>query len=430
MDILIKNVTALLRRGKGDYYTDTVDIAVTDGKIESIGENISVDSANTVIDGAGKLAMPGLINCHTHVYMTVLRSLADDLPFGEWLFGRVMPNEEKLTSDDAYYSSLYGCLEMLSSGTTAFMEMHMFEGAVARAATDAGMRCVLSRGLTGTMTDGGGKRRLDEATREMRDYAGSELISFAFGPHAVYTTDPEYLKHIGELARKHDILLNVHLSESVSEVNDCIAKYGCTPVEYLEKLGLFENRVIAAHCANVTDNDIKILADNKVNVALNIRSNMKLGNGIPPVAKLFDAGVNLCLGTDSAASNNSLNLFNELAAVTLITKGVERSPVKITAGEALDMATYNGASALGLGSGELAEGKNADIVLLDLWKPAFIPANDLVSSLAYSANGSEVDAVIVGGKIVIKDGIHISADMRGVAGRVCAITEKFEESKQ
>ena len=430
MDILIKNVTALLRRGKGDYYTDTVDIAVTDGKIESIGENISVDSANTVIDGAGKLAMPGLINCHTHVYMTVLRSLADDLPFGEWLFGRVMPNEEKLTSDDAYYSSLYGCLEMLSSGTTAFMEMHMFEGAVARAATDAGMRCVLSRGLTGTMTDGGGKRRLDEATREMRDYAGSELISFAFGPHAVYTTDPEYLKHIGELARKHDILLNVHLSESVSEVNDCIAKYGCTPVEYLEKLGLFENRVIAAHCANVTDNDIKILADNKVNVALNIRSNMKLGNGIPPVAKLFDAGVNLCLGTDSAASNNSLNLFNELAAVTLITKGVERSPVKITAGEALDMATYNGASALGLGSGELAEGKNADIVLLDLWKPAFIPANDLVSSLAYSANGSEVDAVIVGGKIVIKDGIHISADMRGVAGRVCAITEKFEARKQ
>ncbi|MBQ6184148.1 MAG: amidohydrolase [Clostridia bacterium] len=430
MYILIKDVNALLRKGRGSYAVEKTNILISGGKIESIGENISVDSANTVIDGAGKLAMPGLINCHTHVYMTVLRSLADDLPFGEWLFGRVMPNEEKLTSDDAYYSSLYGCLEMLSSGTTAFMEMHMFEGAVARAATDAGMRCVLSRGLTGTMTDGGGKRRLDEATREMRDYAGNSLLSFAFGPHAVYTTDPEYLKHIGELARKHDILLNVHLSESVSEVNDCIAKYGCTPVEYLEKLGLFENRVIAAHCANVTDNDIKILADNKVNVALNIRSNMKLGNGIPPVAKLFDAGVNLCLGTDSAASNNSLNLFNELAAVTLITKGVERSPVKITAGEALDMATYNGASALGLGSGELAEGKNADIVLLDLCRPAFVPANDLVSSLAYSANGSEVDAVIVGGKIVIKDGIHISADMRGVAGRVCAITGKFEESKQ
>ncbi|MBO7548944.1 MAG: amidohydrolase [Clostridia bacterium] len=429
MDILIKNVTALLRRGKGDYYTDTVDIAVTDGKIESIGSGAGGRRANTVIDGGGKLAIPGLINCHTHVYMTALRSLADDLPFGEWLFGRVMPNEEKLTPEDAYYSSLYGCLEMLASGTTAFMEMHMFEGAVARAATDAGMRCVLSRGLSGTMTDGGGKRRLDEATREMRDYAGSELISFAFGPHAVYTTDPEYLKHIGELARKNDILLNVHLSESVTEVSDCIAKYGCTPVEYLEKLGIFENRVIAAHCANVTDNDIKILADNKVNVALNIRSNMKLGNGIPPVAKLFDAGVNLCLGTDSAASNNSLNLFNELAAVTLITKGVERSPVKITAGEALDMATFNGARALGLESGELAEGKNADIVLLDLWKPAFIPANDLVSSLAYCANGSEVDAVIVGGKIVIKDGRHINADMRGAASRVCAITEKFEETK-
>ena len=429
MDILIKDVNALLRKGRGSYAVEKTNILISGGKIESIGENISVDSANTVIDGAGKLAMPGLINCHTHVYMTVLRSLADDLPFGEWLFGRVMPNEEKLTPEDAYYSSLYGCLEMLASGTTAFLEMHMFKGAVARAATDAGMRCVLSRGLTGTMTDGGGKRRLDEAMREMRDYAGSELISFAFGPHAIYTTDPEYLKHIGELARKNDILLNVHLSESVTEVSDCIEKYGCTPVEYLEKLGIFENRVIAAHCANVTDNDIKILADNKVNVALNIRSNMKLGNGIPPVAKLFDAGVNLCLGTDSAASNNSLNLFNELAAVTLITKGVERSPVKITAGEALDMATYNGASALGLESGELAEGKNADIVLLDLCRPAFVPANDLVSSLVYCANGSEVDTVIVGGKTVIKDGRHINADMRGAASRVCAITEKFEENK-
>ncbi|MBO7399660.1 MAG: amidohydrolase family protein [Clostridia bacterium] len=157
MDILIKNVTALLRRGKGDYYTDTVDIAVTDGKIESIGSGAGGRRAKNVIDGGGKLAIPGLINCHTHVYMTALRSLADDLPFGEWLFGRVMPNEEKLTPEDAYYSSLYGCLEMLASGTTAFMEMHMFEGAVARAATDAGMRCVLSRGLSGTMTDGGGK---------------------------------------------------------------------------------------------------------------------------------------------------------------------------------------------------------------------------------------------------------------------------------
>ncbi len=426
LDILIKNVTALVRTGAGKYETKTTDIAVESGRIVDIRSGIDPAGAKKVIDGSFKLAIPGLINCHTHVYMTCLRSLADDLPFTEWLFDRIMPNEDKITPGDAYYSSLLGCTEMLRTGTTAFLEMHMFEGAIARAALKAGIRCVLSRGLTGTLTADGGMRRLEEAQREMRDFSGEELLGFAFGPHAIYTTDAGYIKHIAELARKNDVLLHIHLSESLTEMNDCIKKNGCTPVEYLDKLGVFENRVIAAHCANVTDNDIRILADRKVNVALNIRSNMKLGNGIPPVAKLFDAGINLCLGTDSAASNNSLDLFNELAAVSLITKGVERSSVKITAGQALDMATYNGAKALGLESGELAAGKNADIVLMDLYGHAFVPRNDLVSSLAYSANGSETDTVIVNGKIVVKNSKIVLKGMRKLADRVSKITEKFE----
>lgn len=427
MDILIKDVTALLRKGKGSYAAEKTNILISNGRIAQIASEAPEVYGAKIIDGSGKFAIPGLINCHTHVYMTCLRALADDLPFNEWLFERVMPNEDKLTPDDAYLSSLYGCYEMLRTGTTAFLEMHMFEGMVAKAAAKAGIRCVLSRGLSGTLEDGGGMRRYNEALREMNDYAGEKLLSFAFGPHAIYTTDTDYIKFISEEARKRDIPVHVHLSESVTEFNDCVAKYGCTPVEYLEKIGVFKNKVIAAHCTNVTDNDIKILAENNVNVVLNIRSNMKLGNGIPLVKKMLDAGINLCIGTDSAASNNSLNLFNELAAVSLITKGTERSPVCVTAGEALDMATYNGAKALGLDSGEIAVGKNADIALLNLDTPAFVPQSDLVSSLCYAAIGYETDTVIVGGETVIENGKHTKIDSSYLARKVCAMTEKFKE---
>ena len=427
MDILIKDVNALIRKGKGSYAAEKTNILISNGRIAQIASEVPEASGAKIIDGANKLAIPGLINCHTHVYMTCLRALADDLPFSEWLFERVMPSEDKLTPEDAYLSSLYGCYEMLRTGTTAFLEMHMFEGMIAKAAKKAGIRCVLSRGLSGTLEDGGGMRRYNESVREMTDHSGEKLLSFAFGPHAIYTTDTDYLRFVSEEASKRGIPIHIHLSESVTEFNDCVTKYGCTPVEYLEKNGVFKNKVIAAHCANVTDNDIKILAENNVNVVLNIRSNMKLGNGIPPVKKMLDAGINLCIGTDSAASNNSLNLFNELAAVSLITKGTERSPVCVTAGEALDMATFNGAKALGIDSGEIAVGKNADIALLDLDQPAFVPQSDLVSSLCYAANGYETDTVIVGGEIVVENAKHKNIDTSELARKVCAITDKFKE---
>ena len=428
MDLLIKGAYALLRKGKGEYTAERADILVDGGRIAGIGRFSGDINTRVIIDGKDKFAIPGLINCHTHAYMTCLRGLADDLPFHEWLFEKIMPNEDKLTPEDAYYSSLIGCAEMLLSGTTAFLEMHMFKGMVARAALRAGMRCVLSRGLSGTLTADGGMRRINEAEEEMSAYSGEPLLSFAFAPHAIYTTDTDYLKHISSLARKKDLPVHIHLSESVKETEDCIEKYGCTPVEYLDRLGMFENRVIAAHCANVTDNDIKILADRGVNVVLNIRSNMKLGNGIPPVGRMFDAGVKLCLGTDSAASNNSLNMFNELAAVTLISKGVDRSSIRITASQALDMATFNGARALGIDSGELAVGKKADIALLDLGRTAFSPRNDLVSALCYSANGSEVDTVIVDGKVAVKDGKPVNIDMRSLFEETERITQKFKEN--
>lgn len=427
MKTLIKNVTALIRKGDGKYVTRVTDIRIDGDTIVSVSKSNASFVPDKMIDGTNKLAIPGLINAHTHAYMTCFRGLADDLPFSEWLFERIMPNEDRLTDEDAYEASLAGCLEMLKSGTTCYLDMHMFKGMSAKASIDTGIRCVLSRGLVGSGDDEAGTTRLAQAFDEMETFSSCPALSFALAPHAIYTTDADFLKKVASLAKKHSLPVHIHLSESVNEVEECRAKTGMTPVEYLDSLGFFENRVIAAHCANLTDNDIRILAERKVNVVLCVRSNMKLGNGIPSIKKLHDAGVNLCLGTDSAGSNNTLNLFAEIAAVSLISKGVERSPVCITAPQVLDMATYNAAQALGLDSGVIAKGKKADIALLDLESPAFVPANDLVSSLCYSANGSEVDTVIVGGNTVVENGRLLSMDEKEIIKRVSKIIPRLKE---
>ena len=428
MKTLLKNVTALIRKGEGKYVTRLTDICIDGSKIVSVSKSNKSFSPDKVIDGTGKLAIPGFINAHTHAYMTCFRGLADDLPFNEWLFERIMPNEDRLTNEDAYDASLAGCLEMLKTGTTCYLDMHMFKGMSAKASLDTGIRCVLSRGLVGNGDDEAGSTRLAQAFGEMETFSSCPTLSFALAPHAIYTTDADFLKKVSALAKKHSLPVHIHLSESVNEVEECKAKTGMTPVEYLDSIGFFENKVIAAHCTNLTDNDIKILASRKVNVVLCVRSNMKLGNGIPPIKKLFDAGINLCVGTDSAASNNTLDLFSELAMVSLVSKGVERSPVCLTASQVLDMATYNAANALGIDSGVIAKGKNADIALLDLNAPAFVPANDIVSSLCYSANGSEVDTVIVGGEIVVENGRLVSMDEKEITYRVSKIIPRLKEN--
>ncbi|MDD4125490.1 MAG: amidohydrolase [Eubacteriales bacterium] len=427
MKILIKDVTAALRTGKGKYSTVKTDICIEGGKIVSVGNIQENYLPDKVINGAGLLALPGLINAHTHVYMTCLRGIADDLPFDEWLFGRILPNEDKLTAKDAYASSLLGCAEMLKSGTTAFLDMHMFPGKSAEAALKTGMRACLSRGLVGSGDDEAGSTRLKQAKAEIAKYGGYDTLSFMLAPHSIYTTDAEYLKKVSEEAKKLNLPLHIHVSESLREVEDCRKKHSKSPVKYLEDLGVFENKVTAAHCVHISDEDIEILAKHNVNVALCPRSNLKLGNGIAPVKKLLDRGINLCVGTDSAASNNTLNLFPDMSLTTLLHKGANMDASAVTAGEVLDMATCNGAKALGINSGELAVGKNADIVMLNTNLPQLEPKNDLISSLCYSANGSEVDTVIINGEIVLKNGRLTKINEKSVCANSEIIIERLIE---
>ncbi|MCR4884765.1 MAG: amidohydrolase, partial [Clostridiales bacterium] len=378
MKIQIEN-GLILKERSGEAVCEPGILYLEDERIAGVDRMPEGFVPDRVIDAGDKLVMPGLVNCHTHTYMSLFRNLADDIAFDEWLFSRIMPMEDRLTPEDAYWGAALSCLEMIRSGSTAFLDMHMFQGKTAQAALDVGMRGVISRGLTGSGRDEGGERRIREAMEEYEEYGKYPTLTFMLAPHAIYTCDTEYLEIIRRKSEETGLPIHVHLSETRQEFSDAVKKYGKTPVRYLKDLGLLDRRTVVAHCVQLTDDDIGILADTGVHVALNPKSNMKLSNGFAPVEKMLSAGVSLCIGTDSAASNNALNLFSEMNMTAMIHKGKLEDARAVTAAEVLHMATEGGADALGIDAGVLKEGKLADIILLDLNTPQMCPRNNLIS---------------------------------------------------
>ncbi len=419
MNILIRDILAVLPDG-----VKVTSVVIEDGVIKSTGEAPSGFRADKTIPGSGKLLIPGLVNAHTHVYMTIFRNCADDLKFNNWLFGKILPLEDKLTPEDCYWGTLLGFMEMLSSGTTAFNDMYIFTDAAAKAATETGMRAVLSRGLTGGADDkAGGENRLREAAAEIEKWKEAENLSFMLAPHAPYTCDDGYQREVAAEARRLGVRIHTHVSESQSEMQSIQDKYGCTPPELLDKTGLLTDRTIAAHCVYLTDSDIRLLAERGVSVATNPVSNLKLANGIAPVPKMLDAGINVSIGTDGAASNNTLNMIRELGLLTILHKGATGDPQAVGARAGLDIATKNGAKAMGLDNvGEIKAGMKADLAVLDLDRPNIQPLNNPVAALAYSANGSEVETVMVGGRILMENRQYTTIDRDKVlfeVGRIC-----------
>ncbi len=397
--ILIKDAFALI-----DGKIDRHSIYITDDKISGIDKEPAGFAEDTLIDGGKFLVIPGLINAHTHSYMAPLRNIADDMPFMDWLFKGVQPVEDRMTGENAYYGAMLAIIEMIMCGTTTFNDMQMHIHQTTKAVKESGMRAVISRGLVGSAYDRNDVR-IKEALEEMEDGKDCDRLSFMLGPHAPYSCGPDYLRCVADIAKEKGLGIHIHLAESLTEMENLKKEHNCTAIEYAQKAGCFEVPAIAAHCVNVTDGDIEILKENNVSVVTNPASNMKLGNGFAPVPKFLDAGINVAIGTDGAASNNSLNLFHEISLLTLIHKGVSKDPVCIGAADAMKIATENGAKALGLEgvTGKIAKGYKADLALLNLDTPSMIPYNNMISSLAYSANGSEVDTVIIDGKIVMQD---------------------------
>ena len=422
MGILLENVCPVEsgRKTRADLY-------IENDRIAAIGNAPVGFTADRVIDGTGKLVMPGLVNCHTHAYMSVMRNYADDVPFQVWLFKRIMPVEDALTSEEAYWGNMLSIMEMIRTGTTAFADMQMFPRMAVRACAESGMRAMITRGLVGEdRRDEGGHRRLREAFDEM-EYSASigAPVTFGLGPHAIYTCGEDFLRYVTDLAREKNLPLNIHLSETAFEYETCMKEHRMTPVAYLDSLGMLDGEILLAHCVYLAEKDYALLKRPGVHVVTNPASNMKLANGFAPVKRMLDEGIQVCLGTDGAASNNALNMFTEMRLLTMTQKGVSKDALALTADETFRIASENGARALGLHAGCIEAGALADLVFLDERSPALQPVYNPKASLVYSASGYEVTDVMIGGRMVYENGQYTTIDAERVYAEIEKIAGKY-----
>lgn len=404
MSLLIRNVTLVPMDGKEEVLKNT-NVYIEEDKISHIGELRRDIEVTRTIDGKNKVALPGLVNAHTHIGMSLLRNYADDLPLHEWLTQKIWPVEAKLTAEDVYWGSLLSMVEMIQSGTTAFCDMYFFMEEVGKGLEEAGIRGVLTRGLI--EEPGKGDEKLQD-TRELYNNwngKGEGRIKVMVAPHAPYTCSPAYLEQIMDLAKELNTGIHIHLSETKKEVEDSLEQFGKSPVKHVYDLGLFELPTIAAHCVHVDDEDIEILKKMDVKPVNNPSSNLKLASGFSPVDSMLKKGISVALGTDGSSSNNNLNMFEEIHLAAIVNKAVNMDSVSVPAIDALKMATINGAKALLWDEeiGSIEEGKKADIILIDMDKPHIYPLHNIISALAYSVQGSDVDTVIVDGKIIMEN---------------------------
>jgi 5-methylthioadenosine/S-adenosylhomocysteine deaminase len=431
-DILVTNGT-VLTLDAGDTEISNGAVAIDGDTITAVGpaDEFGDWSVSQVIDANGGIIMPGLINSHTHAAMTCFRGLADDLQLMTWLNDHIFPAEAKLDDQKVYSGTLLACAEMIMSGTTCFCDMYLFEDAVARAAKDAGMRAVVGEVLYdfdspnyGSIENGiGYTQNLIDSWQE------DPLVSIAVEPHSAYLCGPELLKKAFKLSQSHNLTFVIHLAESKSEVEQIKERFDRTPVEHLAELGILAPNVLACHCVELTENDIALLQRFDVKVAHNAESNMKLASGVAPIPRLIDEGICVGMGTDGCASNNDLDLFQEMDSVAKLHKAKSLDPTVMDAPTVLKMATINGARTLGLETvtGSLETGKKADLIIVDTNKPHLTPMYSPVSHLVYAAKGSDVTTSIINGTVVMNDGRLKTMDLKAVMDDVNRIAKEVTE---
>ena len=423
MKILLKNADVITVNNKREVLKNA-NIGIENDLIKFIGDVPQDFEPNDIIDCKGKVVMPGLCNAHTHVSMSLLRNYANDLPLFQWLSEKIWPIEDKFNGKHVYWGSMLSIAEMIKSGTTSFSDMYFFMEEVAKAVDETGVRGVLSRGMMGESAEG--DERFSELRSLYKNYNGASdgRITVMAGPHAPYTCSDNYLKSVMDIASELSLPIHIHLSESRGEIEESIEKYGKSPIEHMEELGLFKFKTLAAHCVHLSDNDIDILKKYNVSVANNPGSNLKLGNGFAPVKKLLDKGVNVALGTDGASSNNNQNMFEEMNLASIINKALCEDTTVVPAIKAIEMGTINGALAMNLNNvGAVEVGKKADLIVVDFNKPHLYPNLDMVSSIVYSAQGSDVSHVIVNGKVLMDNYELKTIDIEKVIYNVEKITK-------
>ncbi len=421
MEILLKNCSYILTQDAKRSILRNQDILIEDGKIAGIGQNLS--KSGYIIDCKDKLAMPGLINTHNHLAMTLFKGYSDDMPLDKWLNEKIWPAETKLDAEAVYYGTMLAFTEMIRTGTTTFNDMYFFCEKVVDAAIDAGMRGFASYSMIDLNNP---EKRINEikAAESFISYLASkdtQLVKTMLAPHTPYTCSKELLEESKRLAQKYNLPIHIHVSETIKEVSDTISDKGMRPVEYLESIGFLGSEVVMAHSCHLSEKEIALTKKRGAKVSHNPTSNMKLATGgTLPLSVYLDAGISVGLGTDGSASNNSLDMFSEMKVCALLHKFSNNNPEVASAQTVLDLATVGGAKVLGLDKeiGSIEAGKQADLILLDLNDISMFPNHNSVSNIVYSANGSCVDTTIVNGKILMENGVLKTIDEKEVKKKV------------
>lgn len=402
MITLIKNGTVISMDLKRDKQFEIMDVVFSDNKIIYVGADYQGEY-DKVIDATGKIVMPGLINCHTHLGMSIFRATNDDLTLDSWLNDKIWPIEDKLTDDDLYYTTLLSMVEMIKTGSTCFNDMYFgYKGSIP-AIKKCGVRGIYGRCLMGNM-DKDSICRVDDFKKLYEEYKDDDKIRLSIAPHALYTCNLEYLKLCSDLAKEYNLPIHIHLSENMNEVKTVTNKFGMKPMEVLDKVGMLEKRVILGHGTFLSDSEINMIKDRDVSVCTNPVSNLNLGCGIADLVKYKKNGINVCLGTDGQGSGNSLNLFYTMSLVDYLQKGKYEDPTVMSSYDVLKMATINGAKALGIDDiGSIEVGKKADIIILDISDISLYPAYDLIPFIVHNCFYDVVDTTIIDGKILMMD---------------------------
>lgn len=408
-------------------------ILIEDGVIKQISSGLINSESATYTDAKGMFVLPGLINTHCHIPMTLLKGYADDLPLQKWLLEYIFPAEAKyITAENVKVAARLGMIEMIKSGTTCFNDMYFFEDEIGEEAKRAGMRAVVGEAIMDFPTPS--FKTVDEglAISEylQEKWADDSIIHPVFAPHAVYTCSTETLKKTKACADKYDSLVHIHLSETHKEVEDCFTQHGMSPVKYLNEIGVLGAGTIAAHCVWLSEDDIKIMAETQSSISHCPKSNLKLSSGIAQCYNYIQAGVNVSIATDGSASNNGLNMVEELRIASLLSKAASSNPEAMNARQTLRCATFNGAKALGLDKriGSLEVGKDADLILIDTDNSTMTPVYDEYSAIVYAMNSSNVCSSMVHGQWIMKDRKVLHIDENETLDKINFIAHKIKNN--
>ena len=402
MKILIKNANIISMSKKREKYEENIDILINNNTIEKIGKNIQVETDVKIIDATGKIVMPGLINTHAHISMSIFRETLDGYGLQQWLEEKIWPMEDKLTNEDIYYATYLSCIEMIKTGCTTINDMYFMTDDIIKATTETGVRIQTTRTLMSNNPD----ERLEDLKRLINKYKNNELVSFNAGIHGLYTTNEEDTKKFVEFAKENNLLAHIHFCENAKEVEDIKQDYSVnSPVDVLKKY-FTEIPTILAHAVKLTKKEIEELATLKnISVSHCPVSNLKLGCGIAKIQEMVEQNINVTLGTDGQGSGSNLDMFETMKFTALLQKGINENPKDLPAYEVIKMATINGAKALGLEDniGSIEEGKKADIIILNMNTPLMQPINNIFAEIVYNAKGTDVETTIINGKIVMEN---------------------------